>query len=201
MQKLEAHILSEAATQAEELLQSCSLSQKLTYHSIDHTLSVVEAVREICREQQVDLHDKFIVELAAWFHDLGYVQGCEDHESKSVKYAREFMQSFDITVEDQDMVAGCIMATKMPQSPSNHLEQILCDADLIHLADENYFHKAKKLHSEIENIQDKKITQDEWMMMNSKFLTGHCFFTHYAKKKYGQKVKDNLKKINRLISK
>ena len=87
------------------------------------------------------------------------------------------------------------MATKMPQSPQNKLEQILCDADLMHLAEGNYFEKADLLLKEIEKTRLCKISENEWLEMNQEFLDKHCFFTEYAQKNYESAVKENLKKV------
>ena len=51
----------------------------------------------------------------------------------------------------------------MPQSPNNTLEQVLCDADLLHLAQDDYFKKADLLHKEIESTKLCKISEKEWL--------------------------------------
>ena len=87
----------------------------------------------------------------------------------------------------------------MPQNPQNALEQILCDADLMHLASEDYFSKADLLHKEIEYTKSCKISEKEWLEMNENFLNQHCFFTDYAKEKYESAVKENLKKVSQRL--
>jgi len=43
-----------------------------------------------------------------------------------------------------------IMATKIPQSPKNVCEQIICDAYLVHLVREDYIENSNCLLQEIE---------------------------------------------------
>ena len=70
--------------------------------------------------------DRFVLTLAAWFHDTGYTSGdAKGHENVSIEIASEFMkakQLDDVTVQK---VTGCIGATRRPQSPSNTIEKII----------------------------------------------------------------------------
>ena len=109
--------------------------------------------------------------------------------------ACDFLAQYDYPKEKVRKVVGCILATRMPQSPQNQLEQILCDADMMHLANHDYFAKADLLHKEIEKTKVCKIPESEWLEMNQEFLDKHCFFTDYAKNNYQSAVKENLKKV------
>ncbi|MEP2951357.1 MAG: HD domain-containing protein [Ekhidna sp.] len=174
---------------------SKQLPDNMIYHSVNHTIDVVASAEEIAEKQNLSHDDVEVVQIAAWFHDLGYTRGCEHHEKNGADMAREFLATKNYPEEKIEQVAGCIMATQMPQNPQNNLEKILCDADLMHLADRDYFKKAALLHQEIETTKLCKITEKEWLQMNQEFLDNHCFFTDYAKKNYESAVKENLKKV------
>lgn len=174
---------------------SNDLSNDITYHSIVHTEEVAASAIEIAKKQGVREEDFEIIQIAAWFHDLGYVKGGENHEASGAKMAEQFLSSEGYSHDKIDKVVGCIIATRMPQNPQNSLEKILCDADLMHLAGHDYFKKAELLHKEIEKTKACKISDREWLKMNEEFLGNHCFFTEYAKKKYEPAVKENLKKV------
>ncbi len=195
----EAKIIKEAREYAVIVLTKL-LPEDMTYHSINHTKDVVRSAQEIAEKNAISEEDYEILTIAAWFHDLGYVKGCERHEESGSLMARSFLEEKDYPEEKIQKVEGCIMATKMPQDPRNALEQILCDADLMHLADGNYFEKADLLHKEIENTRLCKISENEWLEMNQEFLDQHCFFTEYAKKNYESAVKENLKKVRERLS-
>lgn len=60
------------------------------------------------------------------------------HEFEGCLIARTALPGFGYTGEDI-MICGMIMATKIPQSPTNILEEIICDADLDYLRAVNIF--------------------------------------------------------------
>ena len=72
----------------------------------------------------------------------------------------------------------------IPQTPRNKVEMALCDADLLHLADTQYFKKSNLLHQEIENLKGQEIEEKKWKKMNKKIISNHTIFTDYAKEKY-----------------
>jgi uncharacterized protein len=80
-----------------------------------------------------------------------------------------------------DEVTGCIAATKMPQSPQNLLQQIMCDADMFHLADDNYPGYASRLRTEWELILNKQYSDEQWRQINLNMLIQHKYFTDYGK--------------------
>lgn len=172
-----------------------NLPDDMTYHSINHTLDVVNSAEEIAEEQHLSEEEKEVILIAAWFHDIGYTEGVESHEKNGARMAQEFLMKHNYPEKRIEEVAGCIMATQMPQKPKNIMEQVICDADMMHLADHNYFAKADLLHEEIEKTKVCKIPESEWLEMNQEFLDKHCFFTEYAKNNYESAVKENLKKV------
>ena len=176
-------------------LLSKKLPDNMTYHSINHTLDVVNSAIEIAEKQNLNDEETEIVQIAAWFHDIGYIRGCDNHELNGAEMARAFLSEQGYPDSKIEKVEGCIMATQMPQKPNNMLEQVICDADMMHLAGHNYFAKADLLHKEIEKTKVCKIPEPEWLKMNQEFLDKHCFFTEYARKNYEAAVKENLSRI------
>ena len=56
-----------------------------------------------------------LIRLAAWFHDTGYLFVSHDiHEEKGVEIAKEFLTPHQLTANQLNKIAGCIMATKQP---------------------------------------------------------------------------------------
>lgn len=194
----EDNIVGLAESYAREVLWR-DLPEHITYHSINHTIEVVQSALEIGRKQGLTTDELEVLELSCWFHDLGYSKGAENHEKIGAQMARTFLENKKYPEEKIAKVEGCIMATQMPQNPKNNLEQIMCDADLMHLADDDYFKKADLLHKEIEQTKSCKISEKEWLKMNQEFLNGHCFFTDYAKNNYESAVKENLKKVRQRL--
>jgi len=171
----------------------------LTYHSLGHTNDVVSAVTEIGENSDLSEKEVEILQIAAWFHDLGYMEQVKGHEEVSVDIARKFLEEHDYPKEDIDRVAGCIMATQMPQDPKNFLEMVMCDADLLHLAGDHFFERSGQLQEEMKHTKGEEVNDAEWLKMNIQFIDDHEFFTDYAKKNYSKKKKKNLKKVKKRL--
>jgi predicted metal-dependent HD superfamily phosphohydrolase len=180
MSPADQKLLQEAQQFAKNFI-STKLDKAYTFHNMDHTYDVVKACEMMVNEVEVNDTEKLCLFLAAWFHDTGYANGSYQHEESSQKIAASFLTGKGIDNEIINMVNACIMATKMPQSPANTIEQILCDADLFHLGTENFTEKTKLLRQEINNLQDRELDKKEWRQMNVEFLERHRYFTDFAK--------------------
>ena len=121
--KSSSNILSKAEVFVRNLLET-GLPSEITYHNLSHTLHVVAATGELTGGNGLNEEESEIVLLAAWLHDSGYVDGCENHEANSVKHAAQFFEENSFPEEKMEQVYGCIRATKMPQQPTNLLEQV-----------------------------------------------------------------------------
>lgn len=172
---------------------------ELTFHNLAHTQDVVRATDQFARHYQLGETDYLTVMAAAWFHDLGYLMGSPDaHEEHSADLAAGFLKSLDLPAALVKQVKHCIRATKMPQSPKNRLEEILCDADLFHLGSADYNSKQKGLRSEHEALTGAAISGRDWRQQNIDLLETHRYFTDFAQTLLGQGQADNL---NRLLAK
>ena len=78
------NLLSETEDFAREILNTRS-HKDLLFHTIVHTEQVVVAAKEIGLKSGVSEQDIENLMLAAWFHDLGYVEVYDGHEEISKK--------------------------------------------------------------------------------------------------------------------
>ena len=92
-----------------------------------------------------------------------------------------------------------IMATKIPQSPKNHLEEIICDADLDYLGRDDFFVIGDKLFAELSmyGIID---SENDWNKLQVTFLEKHHYFTKTALKNRKSKKEQHLVLIKSKIS-
>jgi len=65
---------------------------EFVYHDINHTTEVVEACEKIGKKSGLSDDDIEILLIAAWFHDVGYLETSEQHEEQSAKAARKFLE-------------------------------------------------------------------------------------------------------------
>ena len=172
------------------------LPESLTYHNLDHTVTVVNGVSEIGEASRLTEEELLILQISAWFHDTGYCYTYEGHEEVSMSIAAAYLKAQRCAHNSVEQVKACIQATKMPQTPVNFLQQIICDADMAHLASEDYPLYEKRLRLEWEVKLNKFYTDTEWQQLNLNLLNNHNYFTEYGRK-FWQGGKEN--NISRLI--
>ena len=83
------------------------------------------------------------------------------------------------------------MATKLDYTPSNIQENIIKDADNVHLANKNYPNILEKLREEWEQSINKKYSNQDWYHLNVDFLKRQQYYTKFAKDNW-----QNLKELN-----
>lgn len=159
-----------------------NLPALLTYHNTEHTLDVTNQCMRIAAEEGItDKQQLEELHIAALYHDTGFVSTYRGHEEAGCKLAREQLPAFGITDESIENICAIIMATKIPQSPKNHIQQIICDADLDYLGRKDFFSTAQKLKKELASYQMIK-TDKEWQELQLSFLKTHSYFTSASKK-------------------
>lgn len=151
------------------------------YHNADHTKSVIAAAEHLGMAEGLGEDDLMILKTAALFHDAGFLQQANGHEEISCVWAREYLPDFGYTDSQIEKICRVIMATRLPQSPVDHLGEILCDADLYYRDKEQYAANAEKLFKEFKHRGFVK-TESEWPLMQLEFLSGQHFFTDTAQK-------------------
>lgn len=178
------------------------LSNSYTYHNISHTKDVVAAVEIIAAHEGVTEKELEMLLLAAWFHDMGYIHGCQKHEESSVVYLKEFLATQPNAVAYQEHVAQLIMTTVYGYEPQNKLEKIIKDADYYHLSKREYVDSCGALRAEWHNLDQKTFSDAEWWQENLNFLTNkHQYYTTFAITNW-QPLKDkNKKRLQKKIDK
>jgi len=153
---------------------------RLVYHNFEHTEEVVKAAQQIANHYQLNEEDFFIVTVAAYFHDTGYYDDALNHEAKGAALADKFLVEQQVGTEIREQVKSAILATKIPQSPKNQVDKIVCDADLFHLGLADFRKKGKLMHKEAELIHKKDISKLEWRKRDIQFMESHRYQTDYA---------------------
>lgn len=171
------------------------------YHSVAHTKDVVNSSIEIGIGEKLTPDEMEMIQIAAWFHDIGYVEKSEDHEEISAMYASNFLSEENYPSERIEYIIGCIIATKVPQRPKNKLEEIICDSDLNHIGRKIFFQRNDIFRIEYENHIGHKLTEYEWITKTIDFVTRHRFFTEYALKNFSEQKKENLRILQEQLDK
>jgi uncharacterized membrane-anchored protein YitT (DUF2179 family)/predicted metal-dependent HD superfamily phosphohydrolase len=151
----------------------------LSYHNAGHTKNIIAAAEELAIAEKISGDDITLLKTAALFHDAGFLQQSDGHEEISCILAREYLPEYNYSNEKIEKICRIIIATRLPQSPSGHLGEILCDADLFYLGKEGYTTNAEKLFTEFKHTGVVK-TESEWQLMQVEFLSTHQYFTQSA---------------------
>jgi len=155
------------------------LPQHLSYHSVNHVKDVLNAVERIASEEKVSEEDRVLLKTAAVFHDSGFLFDAVGHEKKSCEIAAQYLPDYGYSKEQIDKICGMIMATKIPQSPQNLLEEILADADLDYLGRDDFFTIGECLFKELAMFGIVH-SEKEWNKLQIPFLENHHYFTQTA---------------------
>ncbi|TDP02353.1 Pycsar system effector family protein [Flavobacterium sp. 245] len=178
------------------------LSNLYSYHNFNHTFTVVTAVKELCKKEDVKDVDKEALLVAAWFHDTGYIAGYENHEKESSKIATDFLHEKGKSEEFIQLVSSLILATAKDYEPKTLLEKIIKDADYAHLMGTEYATTCELLRLELKNTGIVSFSNSEWTRENLNFLLNkHRFYTDYALKKWQPLKEKNLILIQKKINK
>ncbi|OQX76901.1 MAG: hypothetical protein B6D64_09090 [Bacteroidetes bacterium 4484_276] len=174
------------------------LKPTLYYHDISHTLDVYGSVKRIASLEKVNGTDLLLLKTAAMFHDSGMLSTYIGHEEASCDIASEYLPQFGYGPEAIELINKMIMATKLPQSATGHLEQIICDGDLDYLGRDDFFMISHRLKLEW-NLQNfNTTTLSEWYKLQINFLGNHKFFTKSAIQTREERKQQNLQEIKEI---
>ena len=172
-----------------------NLPETYYYHNHFHTIYVAEIAAEIGKHEKCSAYELDLLNVAALWHDTGYIKTYKNHEEESCKFTRQCLPEYGYSIAEIDQICGMIMATKIPQSPNNKLEKILADADLEYLGTESAQTKSASLMLEIQSI-NPSLTEEKWNQMQISFIQNHQYFTRFCKENR-ESVKQNY--LNKLI--
>jgi uncharacterized protein len=168
------------------------LAPGLAYHCLAHTCEdVVPAVERLAALEGVTAVELQLLRTAAFYHDLGFVEGSRNHEAVSARIATHVLPGFGFAPEQVAAVAGMILATRLPQQPRTPLEAILADADLDVLGREDFLPRNEALRAEVATLGPQP-TDAQWYCGQARFLAGHSYFTRAAQALRGPRKQEHL---------
>lgn len=175
------------------------LPPELLYHDMAHTDSVRQTSLILADHYQLTDKEKEAMEIAAIFHDSGYIKVYKGHEEVSQEIAETFLKQYNYPTEQITLVKELIAATKLIYQPKNLLQEIIKDADLNNLGQSKYLRTISNLRAEMKVFLDTQYKDKEWYQTNIKFIDGHTYFTEKAKELFNAKKKENRKKVKKLL--
>lgn len=175
------------------------LPPRLIYHTLAHTQEeVVPAVEQLAAAEGVNGEDLLLLRTAAYFHDLGYIRDSQPHEYNSIQIAKEVLPGFGYSEAQIATIEGIILATKLPQSPHNLLEEIMADADLDGLGCDNFLERGLNLRAEQERA-GRRVSDREWYLNQIHFLEDHHYWTRTARLWREPRKQENIRMLKGLL--
>jgi len=175
------------------------LADHLTYHGLHHTLDVLYTTEELCYLERISPYDSLLLKTAALFHDSGFTISTSEHEDFGCRIARHYLPRFGYTQREIELICGMIMSTKIPQSPRNYLEKIICDADLDYLGRDDFYDIGATLFEELKASRFLQNEQD-WNRLQVNFLEQHRFFTSTNRRRRSPRKRKYLKELKRIVA-
>lgn len=170
------------------------------YHTLKHTIAVVESAKLIVREDGLTEHDGLLAEAAAWFHDVGYLRSLADHESMSAFRSLLFLTRLGINGNDVELIEQSILVTKLGAKPQSLVQQVLCDADMAHLASDDFLLWSDRLRKEWGAIRGLIMTDREWIQNNINFMRTVQFHTTYGKTVMRPQMEANMRTLEGMLA-
>ena len=175
------------------------LSPDLYYHSIDHTLDVLDKAQFLAdKEGGFSAKEVQLLKIASLYHDTGFLVTYQDHEEAGCGFVRKDLPLFSINEEDISIICGLIRTTKIPQTPLTRLEEIISDADLDYLGRDDFFPISQYLFHELKARNMVK-DEDHWNNIQVRFFTSHRYFTPTSIRLRKDKKVQHLKEIQHLL--
>jgi HD superfamily phosphodiesterase len=176
-----------------------NLSSEYTYHNLSHAREVYEAVTELGKNSNLSEEELEIIQVAAWFHDTGFINGCLNHEYKSAEIAREFLENSIYPLGKIERIIDIIIMTELANIPISLSEKIIRDADILHIGKENFYSKCISLKTERECIEHIKIADSEWIQTSLDFINKTMFYSDIAKLNYEAGRQINISSLKAML--
>ena len=173
-----------------------NLDENLTYHNLEHTHLVLGRAREIAEIEGVSEREFILIEIAAVYHDSGFLVSRQEHEKRGCELARAELIDEDFTQDEIESICRMIMATRIPQTPTNQMERVLVDADLYYLGTEDYDKYSNFLYAELKFF-NQALSDEDWKQIQIKFLETHQYTTDFAKDHLEPAKKLHLERIKK----
>jgi len=170
------------------------------YHSLQHTIDVRNSAEVIAKQENIYEEEIMLLKTAAIFHDSGFLVQYDNNEEKGCEIARDLLPQHGFSLLQIDTICRLILATKVPQKPNDILEMIMCDADLDYLGTDSFDEISNNLKKEL--MWEGKIKTDEqWDLIQIKFLQNHKYFTDYSIRNREDKKNEHLTKLIKKVNK
>lgn len=185
-------------TFVDEAFESADCS-KLFYHSYGHTLSVVKSVEEITEKLQFSTHQQQLLVAAAYWHDIGYLSGYDNHEDRGIELAKTHLPQWQVSNIDIEQICSYIAATKLRTRAASPEAAILADADIFYGIGSSFFDRGPLLRKEWEACKALYYSERDWQQLQLDFLQSVEFQSAYGQECFAPVLQNNIQQQKKLL--
>ena len=164
-------------------------SSKLYFHDFAHSLEVVKQVNRL--SVQLKEEQQYLLQYAAWMHDIGYLIDYTEHENRSIAVAQQIFEPYLKDAQIQ-IISACIETTKIGIRPKNKLEALLKDADSCYSLGPHFVIRGNALRKEWHHWLDKEYKDQAWKQVQLQFLQELKLYSSEAEKLYRALIQHQL---------
>ncbi|AMR29740.1 metal-dependent phosphohydrolase [Hymenobacter psoromatis] len=184
-----------------EALLAAGLDPRLTYHTLAHTAYVVKQAHALADAAALPPPQAEELLLAAWFHDLGYLDTYDGHEYRSMARAEAWLREQGVGAARIELIKNLIRATHRNEPANTELEKMLVDADMSNLAANDFRARAELIRTEWELLLDKSYTNTEWAELQLAFMTSHKYHSEAGKERFKKDFEKNTEEQSDILKK
>ncbi len=156
----------------------------LLFHNFAQAAAVAELAAEIARAEDLPLANSEIIQIAAWFHNIGYLYDTGKVAETSAIRAEFFLAEQHCPQEQIRQVRQCISAALTEPKPKSTEARVLSDAIRAYDWVETWDARLPLLRLEREWLLDQVQSDADWNLYLLGELQRSMFFTAYAKQRY-----------------
>ena len=179
------------------------LPTNLLFHSVDHTIDVLNEVILFGTHNALDERSLELLAIAAAYHDIGFITQSSANEEIGANEAKAAMQTTaryseqEITLVHTMILDTTLILTEAGahQVPNTELSKYLCDADLSNLGRADFFGRSDLFWQEI-GKPDKAAYRCEIL----KFLEYHVWYTSAAAALRQQQKERNITSLRGMMA-
>ena len=160
-------------------LLSTSLQSRFVFHNQRLTVLTVHAVRQIGLHQNLSQDEIHRLEIAAWFHNTGFVREAKNPINSAAAFTNNFLERNGVDIKEKHQIIAAIRHTAHPHKVENLMEQVLYDAKWYFLAASNCKEMLQRMRQELA-FQNEIYLDEEWRSYVARMVYGHEYLTEYG---------------------
>lgn len=170
-------------------------TEHLYFHDYKHTATVAENCRKAAQIISLNREKALLLEIAAWFHDVGYIYTYQQHEKKSIELMQQFLEKHSIKKESIAQIEAMIAATEVGVKATTFLGLLLKEIDLSYGATQNFKQRGDDLRKEWSININKTYSEGAWKQLQFDFINQLSFESDYGKTYLQPLVNQNIEKL------